>query len=78
MTDKLKTEIDKMSFSDMLKMWRHAPFDSEEAKKFMHGETGNYFSSVMENKKSALKDGEHVTISKEIGWEPEIKKYRVE
>ena len=78
MTEAIKTEIEKMSYTDMLRTWRLTPFDSDEAKKFLHGEVGNYFSTIMQNKKEALKEGEHSAISKEISWEPNIKKYRVD
>lgn len=78
MLEEIKTEIDKMEYSEMLTMWRHAPFDSDETRKFLHGETGHYFSSVMQEKRSKLKDGEHSDISKLVGWDPSIRKYRVD
>lgn len=59
-----KTEIDNMSYEEMLRLWRFAPIGDST----FSGETGDYFTEVLQRKKTALKPGEHTMISKRIGW----------
>ena len=63
--DKTKREIDSMTYEKMLRLWRFAPLGDP----MFQGETGQYFSEVMKEKKSKLTDCEHVRVSKLIGWE---------
>ena len=61
----LKNKIDGMSYHTMLERWRNEPMGSS----LFSGESGDYFSKVMNVKKKALSDGEHVATSKRIGWD---------
>lgn len=57
-------KIDAMGYESMLQLWRNAP-----AGHYMfQGDTGDYFSKVMAEKKSAISDGDHVAASKSVGW----------
>lgn len=62
-----KSKIDKMSYAEMLTLWRFAHIGH---KYFIGGsELNNYFTKVFNDKQSKLKPGEHTKISKEVGWE---------
>jgi len=59
-----KKYIDSLSFEHLLTQWRFAPSGTP----WFQGETGDYWSSRMNLKKKQLAKGEHVSISKNIGW----------
>lgn len=63
--EKIKNQIDSMTYEEMLSKWRFAPIGDP----MFQGETGDYYKKVMKKKKDQLLDGEHVSISKKIGWE---------
>lgn len=65
MTPEQKDIIDKMSYAEMLSLWRFAPSDNT----LFYQETGQYYSDIMEQKKSELNHGQAVMISKDIGWD---------
>jgi len=61
-----KTDIEQMTYEEMLKIWRFTltgrePFDTLEH--------GLYFRKIMDRKKAALPQEEAATISKRVGWE---------
>jgi hypothetical protein len=63
MTNNQKKQIDEMSYEQLLRLWRFSPSHDEP---LFQGDTGEYYSSVMAEKK---RDVNHVAISKRIGWE---------
>ena len=65
MTEKLKKQINEMSYESMLSRWRFAPLGDP----LFQGEIGDYFAKVMREKREKLEEGEHARISKKIGWE---------
>lgn len=60
-----KSKIDKMSYTELLRIWRHSPIEGSE---LLQGKTGNYFAEVMKEKKAALSHEKQVAASKVIGW----------
>ena len=64
LTDKVKAKIDAMSYEDMLRDWRHAPLGAE----LFQGESGEYFTIAMAEKRKEVSGGDHVAASKRIGW----------
>jgi hypothetical protein len=66
LTEQEKQEIDAINYSQMLKMWRHAP--SEARVSLFSGDCGKYFAKVMSEKKAKLAPSEAVSISKMVGW----------
>lgn len=64
MTNEEKKWIDSASYEDLLRMWRKAPPGSP----LFQGETGQYYSLVMDKKRSIVGTREHVRASKSIGW----------
>jgi hypothetical protein len=63
MDAKTKNEIDSMDYRGLLSLWRFA----KSGHPYFIGEVGDYYSKVMEQKRSALPPGEAAAISKEIG-----------
>lgn len=61
----IKTKIDQMSYEQMLRLNRYAPVGEP----LFQGVTGTYFFENMSKKKDELPLGEHVRISKLIGWD---------
>ncbi len=61
----LKAWIDNATYSQLLSKWRHTPLTENT---LFHGETGKYYSKVMNEKKKALTNEQQVQISKNIGW----------
>ena len=53
-----------MDYEEMLTMHRF----SSMGHPYFIGDTGVYFALRMAEKRDVLKPGEHVTISKRIGW----------
>jgi len=66
LTDELKASIDSMDYESMLRKWR---FDPCEENSIFEGESGDYFKTVMFEKKEDLPEGEAVAISKRVGWQ---------
>jgi hypothetical protein len=60
----IKNKIDEMNYAEMLSKWRFSPSGNP----MFEGETGDYFRQSMNEKKEKLAPGEHVAISKAIGW----------
>lgn len=63
LTPYLKSQIDAMSYKDMLRRWRFAPAGDE----MFQGESGEYFAQRMNDLQRADPDAA-VRVSKEIGW----------
>lgn len=63
LTDKLKKEIDKMSYKEMLYLWRFAPMGDD----LLQDESGTYFVKSINLKRADCKD--EAKISKEVGWD---------
>ena len=61
MTDTVKNFIDGLTYKEMLKLWRFSPTGSA----LFQGETGEYFSKIMKEKKEKVNAS---AISKEVGW----------
>lgn len=59
----LKTWIDNATIEELLKCWRFSPAGNP----LFNGETGEYYSKVM-NEKRAADPGEYTAASKRIGW----------
>lgn len=64
MDEKTRIEINRMSYKEMLRLWRH----SSSGIAMFRGETGEYFTKVMAEKKAALCNLDQVIASKEVGW----------
>ena len=64
LTKENKKYIDSLSYEQLLTQWRFAPSGDS----WFQGETGDYWSIVMEKKKKELKGYQAVAISKSIGW----------
>jgi len=62
--EQMKDEIDKMDYESMLRRWRSAPTGDP----FFQGDTGDYYSKVMAEKRSEVGSDAHVSVSKSIGW----------
>ena len=65
MTDEQKKWIDNSSYEGLLSKWRNAPIGDS----MFHGDTGDYYSKVMREKKAEVGHAEHVRASKNIGWD---------
>jgi len=64
MTNEQKKRIDGMDYEQMLRLWRFEKVGDP----MFEGETGEYFSKKMVEKRNALPEGEAAEISKRIGW----------
>jgi hypothetical protein len=64
MTPEQKASIDNMSYEGMLSLWRNAPAGHP----YFQGDTGDYYSKVMKEKREKVGNAEHVRASKNIGW----------
>jgi hypothetical protein len=64
MDDEIKNWIDNASYEQLLSKWRMASAGSP----FFQGETGDYYSKVMAEKRKSVGNAEHVRASKSIGW----------
>ena len=64
MSDKIKKQIDEMSYESMLRLWRNAPSGDP----MFQGETGIYYKEVMFRKRDEVGPDAHVAASKSIGW----------
>ena len=63
LTKENKNHIDNLSYEQLLSVWRFAP----PGDPWFQGETGEYWSKVMAEKRNKDND-EHVRASKKIGW----------
>ncbi len=63
MEESTKASIDSMDYESMLSLWRNAPVGHP----MFQGETGDYYSKVMAEKRKAVGPAEHVRASKNIG-----------
>ena len=63
MTPEQKSKIDNMSYESMLSLWRFAPIGDP----LFSGETGEYFSKVIKERRAQVGNGAHVAASKSIG-----------
>lgn len=64
MTEQQKQWIDSSSYEQLLRRWRESPIGSD----WFHGDTGEYYSKVMAEKREKVGNDEHVRVSKSIGW----------
>ncbi len=64
MTESQKQWIDNSSYEQLLRRWRESPIGSD----WFQGDTGDYYSKVMAEKRELVGDDEHVRASKSIGW----------
>jgi len=65
MDTNIKEQIDNMDYESMLRLWRFSPAGHS----LFQGESGEYFSKNMKEKRDKLPNEEHPIISKRIGWE---------
>ena len=65
-TEKDKNEIDKMSFSYMLRLRRFAAVGHRY---FKCGELNDYFVKVFSEKRDRITCDEYAAISKDVGWD---------
>lgn len=63
LTEENKKKIDSMSYTALLGHWRFAPVGDP----WFQGETGEYWKQRMSELRSQGAD--HVSASKELGWE---------
>ena len=64
MTAEQKRYIDGSTYEVLLHRWRHSISGDE----LLQGETGEYYSKVMFEKRDALPHPDQVNISKGVGW----------
>lgn len=60
----MKAQIDSEDYESLLRRWRFAPAGSP----MFQGELGDYYAKVMQEKREAVGQQEHVRASKNIGW----------
>ncbi|MBU0907450.1 MAG: hypothetical protein KKE05_04825 [Nanoarchaeota archaeon] len=65
MTGQQKQWIDSASYEQLLRRWRESPIGSD----WFNGDTGEYYSKIMAEKREQVGDDEHVRASKSIGWD---------
>lgn len=61
---KVKEQIDRMDYEEMLRKWRFAPVGDP----MLAAENDEYFAQVMQEKRKAAGESAHVSASKNIGW----------
>lgn len=57
--------INAMTYEEMLRLWRFAPFGHRY---FTGGPLGDAFERRFREMRAALSPGEHAAVSKRIGW----------
>ena len=62
--EEMKEWIDNASYEELLEKWRFAPIGDP----FFKDEMGDYYSQVMNRKRSEITPKEHTRVSKNIGW----------
>ena len=70
MDEATKATIDGMDYEGMLRRWRFAPAGDP----MFQGEPGEYFLARMVKMEGELPKGEHVLISKRVGWTQDMRK----
>lgn len=65
LTQEVKNRIDGMTYQEMLSKWRFAPSGDS----IFQGDSGKYFSEVMNRKREEVGPAEHTAASKAIGWD---------
>jgi DNA helicase IV len=65
MTKEEKEWIDNADYEELLSKWRFAPVGDP----FFQGETGDYYSKKMAEKRYEIGYEGHVRASKSIGWD---------
>lgn len=65
MTNEQKHWIDTSSYEWLLSRWRFAPAGDP----IFQGDTGDYYSKVMRERREQVGNAEHVRASKAIGWD---------
>jgi len=65
MTPTQKEWIDNASYEALLRRWRFAPVGDP----MLQGDTGDYYSKVMSQRRAEVGDEEHTAASKRIGWD---------
>ena len=63
MDKETKDRIDEMCYEEMLRLWRNAPVGHY----MFQGDTGDYFTQRMAEKRSEVRSAAHVAASKNIG-----------
>lgn len=63
-SEKVRKEIEDMSYVEMLRLWRNAPSGHH----MFAGETGVFFTAEMNRKRTRVGHEAHVAASKKIGW----------
>lgn len=62
-TEETKRRIDKMSYAELLSLWRFAPAGHP----YFQGEVGDYYAKVMKEKGGSISNAERVATSKALG-----------
>ena len=65
MTDVQKRWIDGASYEQLLRKWRFGPVGDP----MFQGDTGDYYTKVLAERKAAVGQDAHVAASKRLGWE---------
>lgn len=66
LTPELKSQIDSMTYRQLLERWRNGPLGDE----MFQGESGNYWAKRMADLRSQPGgDAQHTAASKSIGWD---------
>lgn len=70
MTDKekLKAELDAMSYEDLLRLWRFGSAGSP----YFQGTILMHFKKVIAEKRRQVGEAGHVAASKKVGWKGQI------
>ena len=64
MTPEQKQWIDSADYENLLRLWRFAAVGDP----MFQGDTGKYYSEVMNRKRVEVGNAAHVAASKSIGW----------
>lgn len=64
MENSTKKAIDGMDYHSMVSLWRSAPVGHP----YFQGDTGDYYSKIMAEKRKQVGPAAHVAASKAIGW----------
>jgi hypothetical protein len=65
LSEEMKKELEEMSYEEMLRKWRFTSIADD----IFHGEIGNYYAKIMQEKRAKLPEGQESIISKRIGWD---------
>ena len=64
LTPEVKSEIDAMTYTQLLRRWRFAPVGNE----LFQGESGAYFADSMSELRRKIGSEAAVQASKNVGW----------